>query len=100
MMIQDIEKLIEEAARDVAEEGGRTLPAHLGRDLPLFGDGGIFDSLGLVSLIVAVEEAISLRFGREVTLADERALSRTRSPFRSIGALAEYAHDLIGESDR
>ena len=94
-MLRDIENLIADAARDVAEQSGDTLPEDLGRDSPLFGRDGIFDSVGLVTLIVTVEEGISQQFGREVTLADEQALSQSRSPFRTIGTLAEYAHGLL-----
>ena len=96
-MLEDMELLIVNAARDVAEQGGQVLATELGRDTDLFGEKGIFDSLGLVSLLVAVEEGIWDRFGREVSLADEKALSRKRSPFRSIGTLADYAHELIGQ---
>ena len=94
-MLQDIEILIVNAAREVAEQGGHDIPADVGRDTRLFGERGIFDSLGLVSLIVGVEEGLWDQFGKEVSLADERALSRKRSPFRSIGTLAEYAHELL-----
>lgn len=97
-MIQDIESLIIRVAGEVAEASGTTLPPDLGPESRLFGSQGIFDSLGLVSLLVAVEEAIADQFQREVTLADERALSQARSPFRSIGSLAAYAHELITES--
>ena len=56
----------------------------------LFGTKSPLDSLALVTLIVDVEEAISTRFGKELVLADERALSRTHSPFRRVGSLADY----------
>jgi len=99
-MVQEIESIIQGAAREVGEQEGQSLPADLGPDTPLFGKDGLFDSLGLVTLIVAVEEAISERYGLEVSLADEHALSQSRSPFRTIGSLAEYAHGLLAESDR
>jgi acyl carrier protein len=98
-MVQEIESIIQGAAREVAEQEGQSLPSDLGQDTPLFGKDGLFDSLGLVTLIVAVEEAIAERYGLEVSLADEQALSQSRSPFRSIGSLAEYAHGLIAKSD-
>lgn len=98
-MVSDIEQLIADSARDVAAQEDQTLPPDLGPSSPLFGEEGIFDSLGLVTLIVAVEEAIWDRFEREVSLADEQALSQSRSPFRTIGTLANYAHALLEESD-
>lgn len=57
----------------------------------LFGEKGALDSLGLVSLIVDVEEALSDRTGQSVSLADERAMARFRNPFRTIGSFADYA---------
>jgi hypothetical protein len=31
------------------------------------------------------------QFGGSLVLADERAMSQTRSPFRTVGSLADYA---------
>ncbi len=59
----------------------------------------MFDSLGLVSLVVAAEESIEDTYGVNISLADERAMSQSKSPFRTIGTLAEYASQLIGESN-
>ena len=56
---------------------------------PLFGDGSPLDSLGLVSLLIDVEEALQDR-GFAVTLSDARAMSQTNSPFRSVPALTDY----------
>ena len=69
--------------------------AELGKETPLFGRDGVLDSLGLVALVVAVEQAIDDQYGVSVSLADERALSERRSPFRTIGALADYAGRVI-----
>jgi acyl carrier protein len=75
--------------------GGPPTPAELDRQTPLFGRQGMLDSLGLVALVVAVEQAIQDEYGVNVNLADERALSQRHSPFRTIGALADYAERLI-----
>ena len=64
----------------------------------LFGRGGKLDSLGLVNLILMVEEQIQTSFGLQLTLADERAMSQERSPFRSVSSLAEYIGLLLGET--
>ena len=63
----------------------------VGPDTPLFGEGGALDSIGLVSVIVELEQKLSDRTGSEVSLMNDRALSQARSPFRTVGALAEYA---------
>ncbi len=64
----------------------------------LFGKEGLFDSLGLVALIVDVEQGIADASGAAVTLGDDRAMSQSSSPFRSVGSLADYALTLINEN--
>jgi acyl carrier protein len=56
----------------------------------LYGREGGLDSLGLVSLVLDVEEAVNAQTGRGLVLADERALAQRRSPFRSVESLADY----------
>ncbi len=56
----------------------------------IFGPGGKLDSLGLVQLIVAIEQELGESFDVDLTLADERALSEARSPFRTLGSLIEF----------
>jgi len=60
----------------------------------LYGTGSNLDSLGLVNLVMAVEQHISEYTGLDVILASEAAMSRKRSPYRSLRALAEYAVDV------
>jgi len=67
-------------------------------DTVLFGKSGQLDSLGLVNLIVATEQKIEEEFGVAMTLADEKALSRKSSPFRTIGTLADYISLLLEKS--
>lgn len=62
----------------------------------LYGEGGIFDSMQIVSLVVAIEQEIEDRYGLAVALADEKALSRSSSPYRNVGTLAEYAAETAG----
>ncbi|GAP08613.1 hypothetical protein ATHL_03518 [Anaerolinea thermolimosa] len=92
-------ELITTSAQDVLQMrdgAGEQLPV-LGEETRLIGQGAILDSLGLVSLIVEVEQRLSDELGINLILADERAMSQKRSPFRSIGALADYICDLIAE---
>ncbi len=66
---------------------------------PLFGDNGLFDSMGLVSVVVAVEQEVSQATGTAITIADERAMSQRRSPFLSVGSLAAYTEELLKAAD-
>lgn len=60
-------------------------------DAVLFGEGSDLDSLGLVTVVMAAEQNIGDEIGTDVMLASEAAMSRKRSPYRSLRALAEYA---------
>ncbi|TVP43567.1 MAG: acyl carrier protein [Gemmatimonadales bacterium] len=90
--------LVLRLAREVAESEQIDLPEDFDSDTRLFGDTGLLDSLGLVSLVLSVEEAIEDLTGVSVALADERAMSQTRSPFRTVRSLSEYATALSEES--
>jgi acyl carrier protein len=67
-------------------------------DAVLFGDAGNLDSLGLVNLIVNLEDEIHTSLGVPILLADEKAMSQTKSPFRTVASLAEYLSILINET--
>jgi acyl carrier protein len=56
----------------------------------LFGPSGLLDSLGLVSVLVELEQKVSDASGRPVSLMDDKAMSETSSPFRTIRSLADY----------
>lgn len=66
----------------------------------LMGNNKVVDSLGLVSLIAAVEQAIDDRYNVLVTLADEKAFSQRTSPFLTIASMAEYAAQRIRVEER
>jgi D-alanine--poly(phosphoribitol) ligase subunit 2 len=61
----------------------------------LFSDRGALDSLGLVNLILSVEEELSSEFNVSVSLASEKAMSQKVSPFKSIETLQNYIAELI-----
>lgn len=71
------------------------LPAAVNETTRLF--GGALDSVGLVSLIVELEQQIADRGEASITIADDRAMSQKRSPFRTIGSLADYVQGLMME---
>lgn len=65
----------------------------------LYGGASELDSLGLVNFLVAAEQRVEEEFDKAVVLADDRALSQDPSPFRSVGALADYIEVLLREMD-
>jgi len=63
----------------------------------IFGKDGVLDSLGLVSLLAATEQTIEDELDISLTLADERAMSQKRSPFKTIQTLSQYIDLLLSE---
>lgn len=70
-----------------------------GKETLLYGPEASLDSLGLVTLIVEVEDRLRNLTGREILLVDERAMSANNSPFRTVGALLNHVQSLMKEND-
>jgi acyl carrier protein len=86
---------------DVAREMGQEIES---RELQnaqsstrLYGQNGILDSLGLVRFIGEVEEQISDKLEKDISIASERAMSRRNSPFQDIDSLSNYIVDILTE---
>ena len=68
-------------------------------DTPLFGSNSDLDSLGLVNLIVNIEENINNEYDVSISIADNRAMSQKNSPFRNVGTLSNYITELLNEEE-
>ena len=66
-------------------------------DTELYGSNGHLDSMGLVALLIDIEESLLDR-DLQITLSDERAMSQSRSPFKNIQSLTDYIDTLVKES--
>ena len=64
----------------------------------LFGNSGQLDSLGLVKLLIIIEQNIADNLDKSITIADERAISQKHSPFKTIGTLANYIDMRLNEN--
>ena len=93
-MEQKIRNIIIEGLKEVIEEDIE----HIDSDIVIFGQSGcLLDSMGLVALIVNVEEKIENEFGFHVILTNDKALSKTKNPFRTITFMTKYIEQLIKE---
>jgi acyl carrier protein len=90
---QEIVQVIYDAIDDMNDELDVRIPK--AEDTVLFGEGSALDSIGLVRLILAIEEGVEDDLNVSITLADEKAMSRERSPFRTVSSLAEYVRSLL-----
>jgi acyl carrier protein len=97
-MKQKLLDIIITVASELNETLETKIPLELGEKAALYGPDGTLTSLGLVSFIVAVEQALEAEFGLNITLADDKAFSLLKSPFRTIGTLAEYANGLLEQN--
>jgi hypothetical protein len=66
----------------------------------LFGSGSSIDSLSLVSIIVDLEVIFSDEHGFDISLTDDRAMTREISPFDSITSLVDYIFEVINEKQK
>ncbi|MGD9948035.1 MAG: hypothetical protein AB7U29_06090 [Desulfobulbus sp.] len=97
MTEQDIQQLIFESLEMINRSRDDDDKVPITPETLLFGNDGYLDSMGLVSLLIDIEESL-LQKDVELTLSDERAMSEKNSPFRSIPALTDYILKLINES--
>lgn len=97
--VGDIRKLVESSLEEVLAERDETESIVVGPTTRLVGRGAVLDSLGLVTLIVEVEDRLFSDHGLSVTLADDRAMSQGSSPFLTVDTLAQYIGILLADAD-
>ena len=89
----DIQAIVLDAMRTTNLSRETTAQLAVGPDAPIFGPESPLDSLGLVALLLDLEEALA-DAGFPVVLSDERAMSQKRSPFRTVATLVDYISTL------
>ena len=92
-----IENLIITSVKEINEQLPQAEQLGQSTKTVLFGKDGKLDSLGIVTLVVIIEQNIEDEFDVSITIADERAMSQKYSPFRTIGSLADYIEMLLKE---
>lgn len=90
--------IVVESLKEVFEQTGAAPPASITDDTVLVGNDAVIDSLGVVSLIVEVEQRLESGHGVSVTLANDKAMSAKNSPFRTVGVLADHAVAMAQEA--
>lgn len=87
--------VVRRAADTIASERGLT-DLHVTADTVLIGDGAVFDSVGLVALIMEIEAMADDDYGIVISLTSDRAMSLRESPFRTLGSLAAFIEEVSG----
>jgi acyl carrier protein len=91
-----IREVVLNAMRNANEARDAASQLAVAPDAPIFGPDSTLDSLGLVGLLLDIEEGLQ-EIGCDVVLSDERAVSQKRSPFRSVQSLVSYVGTLARE---
>ena len=81
MKIDKIEKTIFKAVDEINNQLSNNQQLTKSAKTVLYGKNGQLDSLGLVNLLVIIEQNIEDDFYVSITIADERAMSQKYSPF-------------------
>ena len=87
---KDAYEIVIASLNEVFAQIGAPVPESLGEDTVLVGNDPVLDSLGVVQLIVEVEQRVEQGHNISVTLANDKAMSARNSPFRTIGVLADH----------
>ena len=85
-----IKSMVLECLREAALEMDDARDLEIDGQLKLFGRDGLFDSLGLVSFLVDMEDKLADELDLDISLSDEKALSAHSGPFRSADSFVDY----------
>jgi acyl carrier protein len=90
--VDDVLQIVYEAIKETNALLPRERRLELAPDTVLFAKSGKLDSLGLVNLVVAVEERVERRLHRVISLADlvATATGDEATPFYSVRTLSEH----------
>lgn len=98
-MKKKVTEIIYQAINEINEELDQALKLEKSTNTVLMGSNGKLDSLGIVHLLVIIEQNIEDELDKIITLADERAMSQKRSPFLTIETLVDYIVMLLREKN-
>ncbi len=94
----EISALVEESLAEVLRERDGEA-RDIGAGTRLIGRQSVLDSLGLVTLIMEIEDRLLSRHGISVSLADDRAMSQEKSPFLTAASLTDYISRVLDDDD-
>jgi acyl carrier protein len=95
---EKVEKLIFDILHTMNEEMPDDRQIVISSDSVLFGENPQIDSLSLVSLVVDLETTLNSDYNLDISLTDDRAMTRTVSPFQTVKTLRDYIVELISEN--
>ena len=102
MKRHDLIDIMLELLNEVVEENliyaeEQEVQVELTTNTSLIGGEAVITSLNMVSFITDVEAMLNEDWDIAIIIVDERALSRTQSPFQTIETLADFILERIDE---
>ncbi len=85
-----VRAIVIDSLRGLSEQRQPARRFEVSADCGVYGAGGALDSLELVNFVVEVEQRLEEQLGVVITLADERAVSEKRSPFRNVSSFVDF----------
>ena len=92
-----LEELIKSQIKIFCEDNDFEID-ELNKKTRLIGSNAVLDSIGLVTFLVELEEKLEEIYSIQIEIADEKAMSRHRSPFMNIETLTEFLIEKINEA--
>jgi acyl carrier protein len=97
MKREQVLKIIIENVKNLVDTYPENQRFNVDENTILFGLKSEIDSLSLVSVIVDLETEFYDSFNIEISLTDDRAMTREVSPYDNISVLADYIVELVAE---
>lgn len=94
-MNTNIQELVKSVVSNYATENQISQLRNPDLETTLYGKDSLIDSIGLVTIIVEIEQRVLDQYSKKITLADEKAMSLQNSPFKNIKSISEYIETLI-----
>ncbi|MBV6478906.1 MAG: hypothetical protein HGGPFJEG_01663 [Ignavibacteria bacterium] len=88
-----IREIIYESINEINSFFNKDKQLGIKEETVLYGQDSRLDSLGLVNLIVEVEQRLTDKLNLNIDLTDEKALSQNQSPFLTVKSLCDYIYN-------
>jgi acyl carrier protein len=91
-MIEKVEEIVFNIVRNNTEDLNI---GSINYDTLLLSEGSAIDSMAIVSIVVDLESELTDAFQKEISLSDDKAMSRKISPYDNVKNLIEYIIELL-----
>ncbi len=92
-MKEQIKKIILNCLEELRDDN--ELEFEISENIKLLGSQGCLDSLDFVNLVVEIEERVSDELDKDISILNEKAFSRSNSPFLNIDTFSNYLEELV-----